>query len=112
MIAEIIITVGDVDEALSFYTETVGMEYLRRIRVDDASVVLLAAGDVRIALVPGSEADVRVAVASDDVDADQRRLERRGVAPPVAITRSTGGRVLPFTDPWGNHLAFWEQSER
>jgi len=29
---------------------------------------------------------------------------------PIEPTRARGGTVLPFTDPWGNALAFWETS--
>ncbi len=108
MIAELIITVADVDEAVSFYTETVGLDYLRRVRVDDVSMVLLAAGATRVALVPGTEPSVRVAFTSADVAADHRRLTRRRIDTPVEPTRARGGTVLPFADPWGNPLAFWE----
>lgn len=108
MIAELIITVADVDEAVSFYTETVGLDYLRRVRVEDTSMVLLAAGTTRVALVAGSEPGIRVAFTSGDVAADHRRLVRRKVPTPVDPTRAQGGTVLPFADPWGNPLAFWE----
>lgn len=108
MIAELIITVADVDEAVSFYTETVGLDYLRRVRVDDVAMVLLAAGATRVALVPGPTPSVRVAFRTEDAAADHRRLGRRGIATDVEPTRSRGGTVLPFADPWGNPLAFWE----
>lgn len=108
MIAELIITVADVDEAVSFYTETVGLDYLRRVRVDDTSMVLLAAGTTRVALVPGPEPSIRVAFVSEDIAADHRRLTRRRVSTPVDPTRAKGGTILPFADPWGNPLAFWE----
>jgi catechol 2,3-dioxygenase-like lactoylglutathione lyase family enzyme len=110
LVAEIVITVADVDDAVAFYTETVGLDYVRRVRVDDTSMVLLAAGPTRVALVPGSAPSVRIAFASDDVAADHRRLGRRGVATPVDPTAARGGVVLPFSDPWGNPLAFWEVS--
>lgn len=108
MIAELIITVADVDDAVGFYTETVGLDYLRRVRVDDTSMVLLTAGSTRVALVAGSEPGIRVAFTTDDVGADHRRLTRRGVATTTDPTRAQGGTVLPFADPWGNPLAFWE----
>ncbi len=107
MIAELIITVADVDEAVSFYTETVGLDYLRRVRVDDVSMVLLAAGTTRVALVPGPEPSIRVAFVSGDVAGGHRRLTRRGMATAVEPTTVRGGTVLPFADPWGNPLAFW-----
>ncbi|CAN5312052.1 hypothetical protein BH23ACT9_BH23ACT9_31490 [soil metagenome] len=108
MIAELIITVADVDEAVSFYTETVGLDYLRRVRVEDTSMVLLAAGPVRVALVAGEQPGIRVAFLSGDIAADHRRLTRRQVTTAVDPTRAKGGTVLPFADPWGNPLAFWE----
>ena len=108
VIAELIITVADIDDAVTFYTETVGMEYLRRVRVDDMSMVLLAAGSTRVSLVPGAEPSIRVAFASEDANADHRRLSRRGLRTPVEPTASRGGTVLPFADPWGNPLAFWD----
>lgn len=110
MLAEIIITVADVDEAVSFYTETVGLAYLRRVRVEDVSIVLLAAGSTRVALVPGPQSGVRLAFTTTDAGADHRRLTRRGVDTAVDPTRVRGGKILPFTDPWGNDLAFWEES--
>ena len=108
MIAELIITVADVDEAVSFYTETVGLDYLRRVRVEETSMVLLAAGATRVALVPGPEPGIRLAFVSDDIAADQRRLARRKVTTAGDPTRAKAGTVLPFADPWGNPLAFWE----
>ncbi|MGI9017143.1 MAG: VOC family protein [Euzebya sp.] len=111
MLAEIIITVADVDEAISFYTETVGLDYLRRVRVDDVSIVMLAAGSTRVVLVPGPEASVRIAFGSADAAADHRRLNRRGIQTAVGPTTARGGTVLPFADPWGNPLAFWEVRE-
>lgn len=108
MIAELIITVADIDEAVSFYTETVGLEYVRRVRVDDVAMVVLAAGATRVALVPGPQAQIRIAFASEDAAADHRRLVRRGMETAVEPTTSRGGTVLPFADPWGNPLAFWE----
>jgi predicted enzyme related to lactoylglutathione lyase len=110
VIAEIVITVADVDEATSFYTESVGLAYLKRVRVDGTAVVLLAAGSTRVALVPGPTPSIRLALASDDVAADHRRLGRRGVEVGAEPVRAGGGTVLPFADPWGNPLAFWEAS--
>lgn len=108
MIAELIITVADVDDAVSFYTETVGLDYLRRVRVEDTSMVLLAAGSTRVALVAGPEPSIRVTFTTEDIGADHRRLTRRGITSPMDPTRARGGTVLPFADPWGNPLAFWE----
>lgn len=110
MIAELIITVGDLDEALTYYTETVGLDYLRRVRVDGDSVVLLAAGSTRVALVKGGQPGTRVAFSSTDVGADHRRVQRRGPRPLADPARAHGGTVLAFSDPWGNDLAFWESS--
>lgn len=110
MIAELIITVGSLDEAVTFYTDTVGLDYLRRVRVDDESVVLLGAGGTRVALVEGDQPSVRVAFVTEDVGGDHRRLERRGITMAVEPTRARGGTVLPFADPWGNPMAFWERS--
>jgi len=110
VIAEIIIIVGSLDEAVTFYTETVGLDYLRRVRVDDATVVMLGAGGTRVSLLEGPTPSVRVVFTSDDIGVDHRRLVRRGTPMPIEPTRARGGTVLPFTDPWGNALAFWETS--
>ncbi len=108
MLAEIIITVADLDEAVTFYTEVVGLDYLRRERVGDDAVVLLAAGAARVALVRGDQAGIRVAFRSGDIGGDHRRLNRRGITTPTDPTRAGGGTVLPFEYPWGNTLALWE----
>lgn len=110
MIVELIISVGSLEEAVAFYTEVVGLDYLRRMRVDDDVVVMLSAGSVRVSLVESDVPGVRVALSSEDIGGDHRRLARRGITTPVEPTRARGGTVLPFSDPWGNQLAFWESS--
>ena len=108
MLAEIIITVASLDEAVAFYTDVVGLDYLKRVRVDGEAIVLLGAGPARVALVEGAQPGIRVAFATDDIGADHRRLDRHGITAPTDPTRAQGGTVLPFADPWGNPLALWE----
>lgn len=108
MLSEIVLTVRDVDAAVTFYTETVGLDYVRRERIDGVSIVVLAAGDVRVSLLPGSPSSARLVLRTADIGADHRRLGRRDVEMPLEPTAAGGGKVLPFADPWGNPLAFWE----
>lgn len=107
-ISELIITVGDLDEAVTFYTETLGMDYVRRRTVDGGSVVQLTAGGARVSLLQGATPGVRVVLETTDIHAVGRRLARRGVDLPAPPTTAAGSTVLPFADPWGNPLAYWE----
>lgn len=112
MIAEIVIAVGDVDEAVTFYSEVCGFTHVRTVVVSGRPVAELDAGGQRVSLVPAPSASVHLVVPTDDAGRSARRLRRRAVAiaedAPVEVD---GGRWVAFRDPWGNALGMFEPVE-
>jgi catechol 2,3-dioxygenase-like lactoylglutathione lyase family enzyme len=109
-ISEIIIRVGDLDEAVEFYTRVVGFRLVRTVEREGARVAELDADGQRVTLAPASSAGVHLVLGTEDVSSQRRRLKRRNLdlPPPLQIPE---GAWLGFTDPWGNELAFWEDRE-
>lgn len=108
-ISEVIIQVGDVDKAVEFYADVCGFSHVRTIEHEGVRVAEMDAGGQRVSLVPSPKPGVQLALASSDVGAARRRLKRMKV--PMGAERPQdidGGAWLPFTDPWGNHLGYWE----
>lgn len=108
MFSEIIITVADLDAAVSFYTEACRCSHVRTVLHEDARVVELDADGQRVTLIEGSEPGIRLVLASENIRADYRRLGRLGVDAAEGPVAVVGGSWLPFTDPSGNALAFWK----
>lgn len=110
-IAEIVISVGDVDEAVTFYSDVCGFEVVRRQDQAGGAMAELTAGGQRVTLVASGRPGVRLALAVRDVDAARERVPDSHLLDsgelPVEVT---GGRWLGFTDPWGNPLGFWEDT--
>lgn len=106
---EVIVNVGDVDKAIEFYTKVVGLTHVRTVQEQGHKVAELEADGQRVTLVPAGAAEVLLAFEADSVTSRQRRLRRHGVKlgddVPVEVA---GGVWLPFTDPWGNRLGYWE----
>jgi catechol 2,3-dioxygenase-like lactoylglutathione lyase family enzyme len=110
--AEIIITVDDVDAAVAFYTETCGFAFVRTVSADAGPVAELDADGQRITLIPGAGPGVTLVLESPDARAEYRRLNRRGVAvPDGGPLQVEGGALLPFADPTGNPLAYWQPGD-
>lgn len=111
-ISEVIIQVGDVDAAVDFYVDVCGFEHVRTVEHDGMRLAEMDAGGQRVSLVPAPEAGMRLALESDDVAATRRRLKRLKIAlsseRPLDVE---GASWLPFTDPWGNHLGYWQPPE-
>lgn len=108
-IHEIIIEVGDVEEAIGFYTDVVGMRHVRTVEQGDARIAELDADGQRVSLVPAERPGIRLAVGSASVRGRERRLRKHEVAPDGGgHVEVDGGRWLGFADPWGNRLGFWE----
>lgn len=111
-IAEVIIQVGDVEAAVSFYVDVCGFAHVRTVTHDGAQVAELDAGGQRISLVESPQAGVRLALATSDVAAARRRLKRMKVPMGAQQPEDVDGAAwLPFTDPWGNHLGYWQPPE-
>lgn len=108
-IAEVIIQVGDLDRAVDFYRSTCGFEHVRTVEHDGARVAEMDADGVRVTLVPAAAPGVRLALETADAAKQRRALRRAHVdVPKEALVEAPGGAWLPFTDPWGNPLGFFE----
>lgn len=110
-IHELVLTVGDVDEAVRFYTEVVGLELVRTVEQDGVSAAELDAGGVRLSLVPGAGPDTHVAFATDDLAARHRELRRSDAQCDRSPAATGEGTWLGFRDPWGNQLGLWEDAD-
>ncbi|HVL99552.1 MAG TPA: VOC family protein [Egibacteraceae bacterium] len=108
-ITEVIIQVGDVDEAVGFYTDVCGFAHVRTVEHEGVRVAEMDAGGQRVSLVPSRKPGVQLALASDDVAATRRRLKRMKIPMDAERPEEVDGAAwLPFTDPWGNHLGYWQ----
>ena len=107
MFSEIIITVADVDAAVTFYTEACRFDHVRTVVHEGAKVAELDANGQRVTIVAG-EPGIRLVMDTGNIRADQRRLNRLGVPSPEEPVSTIGGTWLPFTDPAGNALAYWK----
>ena len=110
MFSEIIITVADVDAAVTFYTEACRFKHVRSVVHEGAKVVELDAGGQRVTLVAGDEPGVRLVMDTSNIRADHRRLSRLEAATDGDPDEVVGGTWLGFTDPSGNALAYWKPS--
>lgn len=109
-IQELIIQVGDIEQAVAFYTKVVGLKHVRTVEHEGATVAELDADGQRVTLMPSSSPGMRLALQVPSIQARRRRLGREKVSMadggPVELA---GGAWLSFTDPWGNQLGYWEE---
>lgn len=110
-VGEIIIEVGDVNEAVEFYSSVCGFRYVRTVEQEGRKVAEMDAGDgQRVTLVGSGGRGVRLALVTKDARAEQRRLKRLKVDVDGELpTEVPGGAWVGFTDPWGNELGFWQE---
>lgn len=111
-IGQIHLSVADVDRAIGFYRDVLGMPLL--FRVPDQPMAFFDCGAVRLYLgVPETEAyrsRGMVYFSVDDVDEAYRALSARGVrflGEPHVVHRTADSelRMAFFADPDGNNLA-------
>lgn len=108
-IHEVVIQVGDVEEAIAFYTRVVGLKHVRSVEHEGAWVAELEAEGQRVTLVPSEHPGVVLALETPSALSRKRRLARHEVPVEDGVPLDVpGGSWLPFTDPWGNRLGFWE----
>ena len=114
-IGTVIVPVSDQDEALDFYTSTLGFE--TRLDVEFAPgqrwiEVAPPGAETTIALVPqGQSAGIEVSLATDDAEADHTAMLTRGVEADAELIRM-GEDVPPmftFRDPDGNPFRIVER---
>jgi catechol 2,3-dioxygenase-like lactoylglutathione lyase family enzyme len=118
-LAQIHVSVTDLDRSVAFYTRVLGIPLL--FRVPGQPMAFLASGDVRLYLgVPERPEFTSAAVLYfrvDDLDAEHRRLVAEGVSfesPPHIVHRddTTELWMAFFTDPDGHHLALMQERPR
>jgi catechol 2,3-dioxygenase-like lactoylglutathione lyase family enzyme len=113
-IGTVIVPVSDQDEAIAFYTGKLGFEKRADVPMGEAMrwvEVAPAGAATTIALVPPREGEptgvqTRIALSSEDVDADHASLKERGVDVDEEVSRM-GGPVPPmfwFRDQDANGL--------
>ena len=118
-IDNVLVAVGDLDEAVRFYGEQLGLPI--RLRFDEAGIVLFALGDEEPGLLARLDPGLgsRPATPSprlwlEVVDARQaaETLVDRGLAllaPPFAVHT---GWTVEVTDPWGNVIGLTDYTLR
>lgn len=108
---EIVLGVGDVDEAVRFYTEVIGFRLVRLAEHDGHTVAELDGGGQRVSLVPTGKSGARVALGTDDLQAGHRLLRHSDATCDDEPISTDEGTWLGFRDPWGNELGLWEDRE-
>ena len=115
-IGQVHISVTDIDRAVSFYRDTLGMQFLFQVR--DTPMAFFQCGEVRLYLgVPESEEFRSKTVhyyRVPDINSAYAELEGRGAefrqSPAVVHDDGTHQLWLAFfSDPDGNHLAIMEE---
>lgn len=110
VIREIVIQVGDVEEAVAFYRDVCGFLHLRTLEHDGAKVAEMDADGQRITLAQSPDPGVALVFHTKNVRSERRRLQR--IEDFEGKPREgEGGIWLPLTDPWGNQLGYWQDVE-
>ena len=109
-----IVFVSNMDAAVRFYTETLGLKLTNRF---DDNIAFVEAGRLVIAIHPktphtpdpGARGSVALGLTIDEpIDRVVSRLSGRGVRMAGSIVRTETDRVVEFEDPDGNSLYLWE----
>ena len=115
-LGQIHISVRDVDRAVEFYRDVLGVTFLFRVPGQD--MAFLQSGDVRLYLgVPESAqfaSKVVLYFTVEDIDAEYARLLAAGVAlraAPHVVHRDANGELwmADFQDPDGHNLVLMQQ---
>jgi catechol 2,3-dioxygenase-like lactoylglutathione lyase family enzyme len=103
--------VTDVEEAIAFYRDTLGLQlvshdYVARFDVDGVlfELVPLPPGTV----VPGNS-NARLCLGVSDLEHTLEQLHAHGIRT-SEIKNKQGGRIAFFRDPDGNELSLWEDA--
>ncbi len=103
-IAAIWLPVTDMDRAVAFYRDDLGLE----VEDHDGEWSEVSAGDQRIGLnaseSPAGDGGAVIAFAVDDIDATVDELKEKGVKFAGELSEHPWGRIAPFKDPDGNDL--------
>jgi catechol 2,3-dioxygenase-like lactoylglutathione lyase family enzyme len=115
-VGTVIVPVADQDQALAFYTETLGFE----VRIDAPFApgqrwieVAPPGGQTSLALVPrdSAPAGLEVSLATGNAEADHAELRTRGVEADPELIRMGDGvpPMFTFRDPDGNRFRMVER---
>ena len=108
------VMVADMDEAVRFYTEVLGLSLRFRVRDEWAEV---SAPGLTIGLhppgegtsPPGTRGSLSVGLQVDSLEETMEALKAKGVAFREGITEDSAVRLAFFPDPDGNPLYLCEQ---
>lgn len=114
-VAQIHISVTDLDRSVGFYRDVLGIPLL--FRVPGQPMAFFASGDVRLYLgvpeTPEFTSRVVLYFRVDDINAEYERLAAQEVAiePPHVVHRdgTTELWMASFTDPDGQHLLLMQE---
>ena len=118
-VGTVIVPVADLDEALAFYTGTLGFE----VRIDAEFApgqrwieVAPPGAQTSLALVPhdSAPAGIEVSLATANAEADHAELRTRGVEADPELIRMGEGvpPMFTFRDPDGNRFRMVERGEQ
>ena len=106
-IATIWLPVTDMNRAVAFYRDSLGLEVLDH----DGDWTEVTAGDQRIGLnaneSPAGDGGAVIAFAVDDLDATVQALTEKGVEFTDGTSEHPWGKIAPFRDPEGNDLQLY-----
>ena len=109
-VASVWVPVDDMDAAVAFYGETLGLTVKSR----DADWSEIEANGVMIGLnaredaSPASDGGAVISFQPDgSLEAEVERLTAAGVTFTGGISEHPWGRIIPFKDPAGNDLQFY-----
>jgi catechol 2,3-dioxygenase-like lactoylglutathione lyase family enzyme len=101
--------VTDVDEAIAFYRDTLGLpmvshDYVARFDLDGVLFELVPVPPGTV--VPGN-GNARLCFGVADLSATVEHLHTRGITT-TEVKKKRGGKIAFFRDPDGNELSLWE----
>jgi predicted enzyme related to lactoylglutathione lyase len=106
--------ISNMDAAIRFYTQTLGMQLKDHYGDHWATVV---AGGFEIGLhpagvqQPGVAGSITVGLMVDDIEAAGAKLSQGGAHAMDPVMQGSGGSFLHFQDPDGNRLYLWQMAQ-
>jgi predicted enzyme related to lactoylglutathione lyase len=106
-IASVWLPVDDMDKAVAFYRDSLGLEVVEH----DGDWSEVTAGDQRIGLnsneSPSGDGGAVIAFGVDDLDSTVEKLKGDGVEFADQVSEHPWGKIVPFKDPAGNDLQLY-----
>jgi catechol 2,3-dioxygenase-like lactoylglutathione lyase family enzyme len=105
-IREVVVQVADVAAAVDFYRSIGRFRLVRTVEHDGSTIAELDADGTRVTLVPAQDPGAWIVLTTEDAEGERAGLAAAGVE--ADAVEAPDGVWLPFTDPWGNRLGFWQ----